>query len=184
MGTLFAVEYLSLDGVMEEPRWSGPWFDDEVARFQFDNLIESDSLLLGRVTYEGFKRQAWPSMTDAQGFADRMNEIPKHVASRTLGQDDLAWTGSTLLPAADAIGAVRELRATEGNGLQVWGSASLAAQLIAHDLVDEYVVMIEPVLVGGGKRIFPDDGQARPMELVKAITTGTGVQVCTYRPAR
>ena len=113
-----------------------------------------------------------------------MNEIPKYVASRTLSQDDLTWSGSTLLAADDAIGAVRELRARDGTGLQVMGSASLAAQLVEHDLVDEYRLMIEPILLGGGKRIFPEDGRARPLELVSTTTASTGVLVCTYRPAR
>ncbi len=112
-----------------------------------------------------------------------MNEIPKYVASRTLRQDELTWPNSTLLAPDDAIGAIRELRARDGKGLQVMGSASLSAQLVAHDLVDEYRMMIEPVLLGGGKRIFPDDGSARPLELVSTTTAGTGVLVCTYRPA-
>jgi dihydrofolate reductase len=88
-----------------------------------------------------------------------------------------------LLAADDAIGAVRELRARDGQGLQVMGSASLAAQLVEHDLVDEYVLMVEPILLGGGKRIFPDDGRARPLELVFATTASTGVLVCIFRPA-
>lgn len=79
---------------------------------------------------------------------------------------------------------MRELRAREGTGLQVWGSASLAAQLAEHDLVDEYLLMIEPILLGGGKRVFPEDGRARRLELVSTTTTGTGVLICTYRPAR
>jgi dihydrofolate reductase len=112
-----------------------------------------------------------------------MNEIPKYVASRTLTEGDLDWSGSTLLPADDAIGAVRELRMRDGQGLQVLGSPSLARQLIEHDLVDEYNLMIEPVLLGGGKRLFPDDGSARPLELVSTTTAATGVLVCTYRPA-
>jgi dihydrofolate reductase len=112
-----------------------------------------------------------------------MNEIPKYVASRTLTQEDLTWSGSTLLPAEDAIGAVRELRARDGKALQVWGSSSLAAQLIENDLVDEYRLMVEPILLGGGKRLFPDDGQVRPLELVSTTTAKTGVLVCTYRPA-
>src|ERR1700730_210161 len=129
---------------------------------------------------------AWPSRA-GDPFADRMNEIPKYVASRTLTQDDLTWPGSTLLPAGDAIGAIRRPRAGEGSqdgrAIQVMGSASLAAQLIEHDLVDEFRLMIEPILLGGGKRGFPVDGQARPLELVSTTTTGTGVLICTYRPA-
>ena len=113
-----------------------------------------------------------------------MNEIPKYVASRTLSQDDLTWSNSKLLDADDAVGAVRELRARDGKGLQVWGSPSLAAQLVEGDLVDEYVLMIEPILLGGGKRVFPEDGRARPLELVSTVAASTGVLICTYRPAR
>ena len=125
---------------------------------------------------------AWPERA-GDPFADLMNEIPKYVASRTLGEDDLTWSGSTLLPADDAIGAVRELRERDGQGLQVMGSASFATQLVEHDLVDEYVLMIEPILLGGGKRIFPEDSHARPLELVSTTTASTGVLICTYRPA-
>src|SRR5688500_18702515 len=107
-----------------------------------------------------------------------MNSLPKYVASRTLAEDDLTWSGSRLLPAEDAIGAVRELRAQEGRAMQVMGSASLARQLVEHDLVDEYRLMIEPILLGGGKRTFPDDGHARPLELVSATPAGTGVLIC------
>ncbi len=133
-------------------------------------MAMTEALLFGRRTWQGMAA-AWPGRA-GDPFADRMNEIPKYVASRTLSQDDLTWSGSTLLPADDAIGAVRDLRARDGKALQVWGSASLAAQLIEHDLVDEYRLMIEPVLLGGGKRVFPDDGQARPLELVSTTTAG------------
>lgn len=107
------------------------------------------------------------------------------MASRTLSEGDLTWPGSTLLPASDAtgaIGAIRELRAREGSVIQVMGSASLAAQLVEHDLVDEYRLMIEPILLGGGKRVFPGDGKARTLELVSTAATGTSVLICTCRP--
>jgi dihydrofolate reductase len=113
-----------------------------------------------------------------------MNAIPKYVASRTLTQDDLTWEGSILLPGGDAIAAIRDLRAREGRGLQIWGSSELARQLVEKDLVDEFVLMIEPVLLGGGKRLFPTDGRSRPLELVSTTTTGTGVLVCTYKPVQ
>jgi dihydrofolate reductase len=113
-----------------------------------------------------------------------MNEIPKYVASRTLTGADLSWNNSTLLPADDAIGAIRALRARPGDDIQMWGSASLARTLIAEDLVDEYRLMIEPILLGGGKRLFPDDARSRPLELVATTTSGTGVHICTYRPVR
>ena len=121
-------------------------------------MATTEALLFGRRTWQTMEA-AWPGRAGDR-FADRMNQIPKYVASRTLTQDDLSWSNSTLLPADDVLGAVRELRAQQGGGLQVMGSASLAAQLIQHDLVDEYQLMIEPVLLGGGKRVFPDDGKA------------------------
>ncbi|MGB9227177.1 dihydrofolate reductase family protein [Mycobacterium sp.] len=148
-------------------------------------MAGTEALLFGRRTWQTvifLAAAAWPSRA-GDPFADRMNEIPKYVASRTLAQDDLTWPGSTLLPAGDAIGAVGDLRAKEGSAIQVMGSASLAALLIEHDLVDEYRLMIEPILLGGGKRIFPDSGQARALELVSATPTGTGVLICTYRRA-
>jgi dihydrofolate reductase len=144
-------------------------------------MATTEALLFGRRTWQTMAA-AWPGRA-GDPFADLMNEIPKYVASRTLTQDDLAWSGSTLLPADDAICAVRELRARDGKGLQIMGSPSLAAQLIEHDLVDEYRLMIEPILLGGGKRMFPDGGRARPLELVSTSTAGTGVLICTYRPA-
>jgi dihydrofolate reductase len=189
-------DFMSLDGVVQAPGgpeedtdggfahggWSMPYFDPEAMGAAIDEVMgRTEALLFGRRTWQGMAA-AWPGRA-GDPFADRMNEIRKYVASRTLTQDDLTWSGSTLLPAEDAIGAVRELRARVGGGLQVWGSASLAAQLIEHDLVDEYLLMIEPVVLGGGKRVFPDEGQARPLELVSARTAGTGVLICTYRPA-
>jgi dihydrofolate reductase len=123
---------------------------------------------------------AWPNR--AGPYADRMNGLPKYVASRTLSEGDMTWN-STLLPADDAIGAVRELREREGAGVQIWGSASLAAQLIEHSLIDEYLLIVSPILVGGGKRIFPEDGQARTLELVSTTTGDTGVLICQYRSA-
>lgn len=189
-------DFMSLDGVVQAPGgreedtdggfvhggWSGEYFDPEAMGPLLDEVMDrTEALLFGRRTWQGMAA-AWPDRAGDQ-FADRMNEIPKYVASRTLSQEDLTWSGSTLLPADDAIGAVRELREREGKGLQVWGSAALAAQLVAHDLVDEYVLMIEPVLLGGGKRVFRDDGQARPLELVSTTTASTGVLICVYRPA-
>ncbi|MGH3787123.1 MAG: dihydrofolate reductase family protein [Pseudonocardiaceae bacterium] len=189
-------EFMSLDGVVQAPGgreedtdggfahggWSMPYFDPQTMGSAIDEVLAAtEALLFGRRTWQAMAA-AWPGRA-GDPFADRMNEIPKYVASRTLTPDDLAWFGSTLLPADDAIGAVRELRARDGKALQVMGSASLAAQLIEHDLIDEYRLMIEPILLGGGKRVFPDGGAARPLELVSTTTTGTDVLICTYRPA-
>jgi dihydrofolate reductase len=189
-------DFISLDGVVQAPGgqgedddggfrhggWSHPYFDPGTMGPAIDEIMAAtEALLFGRRTWQ-LMATAWPAR-GGDPFADRMNEIPKYVASRTLTQHDLTWPGSTLLPAEDAIGAVRELRARDGKALQVMGSASLAAQLITHGLVDEYRLMIEPILLGGGKRLFPDDGSARALELVSATTTATGVLICTYRPA-
>jgi dihydrofolate reductase len=189
-------DFMSLDGVVQAPGgreedtdggftqggWSMPYFDPEVMGSVIAEVMATtEALVFGRRTWQTMAA-AWPGRA-GDPFADRMNEIPKYVASRTLTQDDLTWSGSTLLPADDAIGAVRELRARHGKGLQVMGSPSLAAQLIEHDLIDEYRLMIEPILLGGGKRVFPQDRRARPLELVSTTTAGTGVLICTYRPA-
>jgi dihydrofolate reductase len=193
---IILTDFMSLDGVVQAPGgpdedtdgrfahggWSMKYFDPDVMGPVVSELIDrSDALLFGRRTWQGMAA-AWPGRA-GDPYADRMNAIPKYVASRTLSEDDLTWSGSTLLPADDAIGAIRELRAREGKGLQIWGSTSLAAQLVEHDLVDEYVLMIEPILLGGGKRVFPEDGRARPLELVSTTTAGTGVLICSYRPA-
>jgi dihydrofolate reductase len=188
-------DFISLDGVVQAPGgpeedtdggfrhggWSMPYFDPNTMGPAVEEIMAAtEALIFGRRTWQAMAA-AWPARA-GDPFADRMNEIPKYVASRTLTQQDLTWPGSTLLPAEDAIGAVRELRGRDGKALQVMGSASLAAQLIAHGLVDEYRLMIEPILLGGGKRLFPDDGCARGLELVSATPTATGVLICTYRP--
>lgn len=192
-------DFMSLDGVVQAPGgpgedtdggfahggWSAPYFDLEVMGPAIDDLLEgTDALLFGRRTWQGMAA-AWPDRA-GDPFADRMNAIRKHVASRTLTEADLTWSGSQLLPLdgdGSAIPAIRELRAQDGRGLQVWGSSQLARQLVEHDLVDEYRLFVEPILLGGGKRVFPDDGRARPLELVSVTPAATGVLVCTYRPA-
>jgi dihydrofolate reductase len=188
-------DFVSLDGVAQAPGgaeedteggfahggWSGPFFDvDTMGAAVGESMSTTDALLFGRRTWQSMAA-AWPARA-GDPFADRMNEITKYVVSRTLTQDQLDWPNSTLLPAADVLGAVRRLRAQEGRDLQVMGSLTLARTLISHDLVDEYRLMIEPIMLGGGKRLFPDDGQARRLQLVASTTSSTGVHVCTYRP--
>jgi dihydrofolate reductase len=190
-------DFMSIDGVVQAPGgkqedtdggfdhggWSMPYFDrDAMGAAVGEVMAATEALLFGRRTWQTMAA-AWPGRA-GDPFADSMNAIPKYVASRTLSEDQLTWSNSTLLPADDAIGAIRELRERDGGGIQVMGSPSLARQLVEHDLVDEYRLMIEPILLGGGKRLFPDDGQARPLELVSATTASTGVLICAYRPAR
>jgi dihydrofolate reductase len=189
-------EFMSLDGVVQAPGgseedtdggfahggWSMPFFDPATMGPAIDEVMQAtEALLFGRRTWQ-VMAGAWPGRA-GDPFADRMNEIRKYVASRTLSEGDLGWTNSKLLPADDVIGAVQRLRDENGGDIQVMGSASLARELIANGLVDEYRLMIEPIVLGGGKRLFPDDGRSRTLELVSTSTSGTGVHICTYRPA-
>jgi dihydrofolate reductase len=189
-------EFMSLDGVVQAPGgpeedteggfahggWSMPYFDPEVmGPFIAEGMDSAKALLFGRRTWQGMA-EAWPERA-GDPYADQMNSIKKYVASTTLGPDDLTWNNSTLLSREDAASDIDALRRGGGDGdLLVWGSVSLVQTLLARELVDELNLMIEPLLLGGGKRIFPEDGAARPMELVKCVTAGTGVLLCTYHP--
>jgi dihydrofolate reductase len=190
-------DFMSLDGVVQAPGgaeedtdgnfahggWSHPYFDAVTMGAAIGGVMENaEALLFGRRTWQSMAA-AWPGRA-GDVFADQMNAIPKYVASTTLSQDDLFWSNSTLLPPHDALGEVRRLRESEGGDLVVMGSPTFARALTENGLVDEYLLMIEPILIGGGKRLFPDDGTARPMELVSSTTSSTGVLVCTYRPVR
>jgi dihydrofolate reductase len=179
MGKIFAVEYVTLDGVFEEPGiWSGPYFDEELVRFQQDNLAECDGLLLGRVTYEGFAK-AWPAMEAETGdFGVRMNSIPKWVASTTLTEP--TWNASVVdgdVPTA--VAALKERDLT----LMVAGSATLVETLRANSLIDEYRLMIYPIVAGSGRRLIGDSAAPGQLKLTDATTTGSGVIIARYVPA-
>lgn len=188
-------EFISLDGVVQAPGgaeedtdggfrhggWSMPYFDPEVmGPIISDGMNTAEALLFGRRTWQGMAA-AWPERA-GDPYADKMNAIKKYVASRTLNKSDLTWNTELLSP-DNAVGDIAKLRTQDGGDLITWGSVSLAKRLLAEGLVDELNLMIEPILLGGGKRIFPEDGTARPMQLVKSVTAGTGVQICTYHPA-
>lgn len=177
MGRIVAVEYLTLDGVMEEPTWSGPYFNEEVQDFQYDNLFGSDALLLGRVTYEGFK-SAWPSMTDERGFAERMNNLPKYVSTSTLTEPE--WNAT--LMAGDPAEAVARLRREFDGTLLVNGSGRLFLALHGAGLIDEYRFMYFPIVRGHGLRLFPEGSAAAGLVLVKSQITRSGVALLTYQP--
>ncbi|MCU7820624.1 dihydrofolate reductase family protein [Kitasatospora sp. DSM 101779] len=188
-------EFMSLDGVVQAPGgpqedtdggfahggWSHPFFDPEVVGGAFDGALSTaDALLFGRRTWQTMAA-AWPDRA-GDPFADRMNAIPKYVVSTTLGGSDLTWANTTLLPGAEAVSRIAGLHKAEGGDLLVMGSPTLARTLIAEGLVDELKLIVMPVLLGGGKSIFPADGAKRTLELVSTVTSGTGVNVCTYRP--
>ena len=143
------------------------------------SCLASDALLFGRRTWQTMAT-AWPERA-GDPFADKMNAIPKYVVSKTLRDDELTWNNTTRIPGDEAIARIRTLRDTNGGNVLVMGSPTLVRALLRGGLVDELRLMIEPVILGGGKTIFPDDGALRTLELVSTVTSGTGVQVCTYR---
>jgi dihydrofolate reductase len=188
-------EFMSLDGVVQAPGgaeedtdggfahggWSVPYFDPEVMGAAVGaGMDTADALLFGRRTWQGMAA-AWPGRA-GDPYADQMNAIEKYVASRTLTPDDLTWN-TTLLSPEHAVADIAALREQEGRDVVMWGSVSLVKALLGEGLIDQLNLMIEPIILGGGKRIFPEDGNARPLRLVDCVTTSTGVQVCTYRPA-
>ncbi|MET9888571.1 dihydrofolate reductase family protein [Streptomyces sp. NPDC006430] len=192
---IVVTEFMSLDGVVQAPGgpeedtdggfthggWSHPFFDPEVVGGAFaDALEKAEALLFGRRTWQAMAA-AWPERA-GDPFADRMNAIPKHVVSQTLGEDELTWSNTTLVPGDKAIAGIRELHEREGGDLVVMGSPTLVRTLLREGLVDELRLIVMPVLLGGGKTIFPDDAARRTLELVSAVTSPAGVQVCTYRP--
>ena len=157
------------------------FFDPEVMGGAIgEGFATTEALLFGRRTWK-VMAAAWPERAGDE-FADAMNAIEKHVVSSTLTQDDLTWPNTNLIPADGTLDAIRALKSREGGDLQVMGSLTLARALIEADLVDEINVMIEPVTLGGGKRLFPDDGRARPMRLVSHTLASTGVQICKFQP--
>ena len=177
MGKLFAVEYVTLDGVFEEPAWSGPYFNDELSSWQNDNLIESDALLLGRRTYEGFSA-AWPERDGA--FADKFNAMPKYVVSSTL--TDPAWNNTHVERGVDD---VAKLVDGAGGPLLVAGSGTLVHGLYDAGLVDEWRLMVFPVVLGSGRRLFPSDALDKTkLQLVDTTTYANGVQLQIFRSAR
>jgi dihydrofolate reductase len=185
---LVVTEFVTVDGVMEDPGgaegfehggWSMRFFDEEIAKFKLDELLATDALLLGRVTYEGFAA-AWPSRTDDAGFADRMNSLPKFVVSTTLNQAD--WNNSTLIK-GNVAEEVSKLKEQPGQDLVVHGSGELVQTLMQHDLVDEYRLMIQPIVLGSGKRLFREGSETSVLRLADTKTFGPGVVVLFYQRA-
>jgi len=170
--------YVALDGVVENPAWTGPFWDDELATLQADYLFSSDALVLGRVTYQGFAG-AWPTMTDTGDFGVKMNTMPKFVASRTLQSAE--WNATIL--AGDAAQAVAQLKDQPGQDLLIYGSGTLVDDLTRHGLIDEYRLMLHPVVVGTGARLFNPPLPQLTLRLAETRTTSTGVVVLTYTRA-
>jgi dihydrofolate reductase len=193
MRKVIVSEFMSLDGVIQAPGDAGEYDrgawsflvdrGSEGDQFKDDELAAADALLLGRVTYEGFAAN-WPQLEEHTGeYGARMNGYPKHVASRTL-QEPLEWNNSTLIE-GDVAEEVSNLKQQDGKDILVFGSGELARTLMEHDLVDEYRLMVFPIVVGKGKRLFGDTEETKVMDLVDTKPVGPdGVLILTYRPAR
>jgi dihydrofolate reductase len=187
MGRIVVTEFVSLDGVMEDPGGSedfeyGGWsFEfsrgDEGDKFKLDEALDSEALLLGRVTYEDFAA-AWPSR-DGE-FADKFNSMPKYVVSSTL--EDPEWNNSTVIK-GNLVEEVSKLKQESDGDIVVHGSAQLVQALIEQGLVDELRLMVFPVVLGKGKRVFGDTSDKKPLRLADSKTVGDGVAILVYQPA-
>jgi dihydrofolate reductase len=176
MARLAATLFVTLDGVVESPeKWSFPYWNDEIGKFKHEETFASDALLLGRVTYEGFAA-AWPSRKDPEGFADRFNSMPKYVASRTLKK--LEWNNSHLIK-GDLAAGVRRLKDKPGQDIVIHGSPGLIHSLTPHDLIDEYRLLLFPLVLGHGKRLF-DEASRGNLKLVESKSFDTGVIKLVY----
>jgi len=188
MGRIVATEFVSLDGVMEDPggaedfKYGGWSFEfnrgDDGDRFKLDETFDADALLLGRVTYEGFA-DAWP--TREGEFADKFNSMPKYVVSSTLS--DPEWNNSTVLE-GDLAEAVTKLKGSHDGDIYVHGSAQLVQWLLENDLLDQLNLMIFPVVLGTGKRVFGETSDKKALKLTDSKTVGDGVSILVYEPAR
>lgn len=189
MGKLVVSEFITLDGVIEDPGgaegspyggWGMRFPAPDSERYKFDELLASDVQLLGRKTYDGFS-VAWPAMADQAGeFGERMNGMPKVVVSKTL--TDPTWTNTTVV-SGDVPGAVARLKEQYTGDVLVAGSATLVGYLRRHDLVDEYRLIVNPILVGGGKRLFTDADGTSDLQLVESRKLGPDVLLVVYRQA-
>jgi dihydrofolate reductase len=187
MGRIVVTEFVSLDGVMEDPggaegfKYGGWSFEisrgDEGDKFKLDEALSSDALLLGRVTYEGFAA-AWPSR-DGE-FADKFNTMPKYVVSSTLENPE--WNNSTVVK-GDVAEEVGKLKQTQEGDIVVHGSARLVQTLLERDLVDELRLMVYPVVLGSGKRLFGETSNKKPLRLADSKTVGDGVVILVFEPA-
>src|SRR5437868_629969 len=187
MGKIIVTEFVSLDGVIEDPggaedfKYGGWTFEidrgDEGNKFKLDETMEADALLLGRKTYEGFAA-AWPSREGE--FADKFNNMPKYVVSSTLDKPE--WNNTTVLK-GDVVEEVAKLKREQDGNIGVHGSRQLAQTLIDNDLVDELRLMVFPVVLGSGKRLFAETKDKKRLQLIESRTVGDGVAILIYRPA-
>ena len=168
---------MSLDGVMENPSWTAPYWNDQIAKFKLDELLASDALLLGRVTYQGFA-EAWPARTDEAGFAQRMNSLPKYVVSTTLQTAE--WNNSAIIK-DNVAEEIAKLKQQPGQNILIGGSCALTQSLMQQNLIDQYQLLVYPVVLGTGKRLF-QEGSTAKLKLVESKSF-SDVVLLTYQPA-
>lgn len=170
-------EFITLDGVIEDPRWTFQFGGEEQDHYKFNEMKEADALLLGRVTYEGFA-VAWPNMIEETGeYGQWMNGYPKHVVSESL--DQLEWNNSSLIN-GDLTEEVSKLKAQPGKDILIFGSGTLVKSLMKLGLIDEYRLMIFPIVVGKGQRLFEEGLEQTELKLAESKTFKSGVVVLTY----
>jgi dihydrofolate reductase len=179
MRKIIAYEYLTLDDVMEAPeKWQFPYLSDDVAESIKAQILDADAILLGRVTYEIFAA-SWPSRTNNEfGVADKLNSAPKYVVSTTLEKAD--WNNTTLIK-GNVAAEISKLKQQPGGNIVIVGSGQLLDALMRHDLIDEYRLMLHPVVLGSGKRLFAD-GVLAALQLVEAKPFSSGVLLLRYQP--
>jgi dihydrofolate reductase len=178
---LVAVDLVSVDGVMESPEeWAFSYSNDEMEEANASEMAASDAMLLGRVTYEALAA-FWPNQPGGTQMVDYINSVPKHVVSATL-EEPLGWNNSTLIK-GDVAEGVAELKRRPGKDITIIGSGALVRSLLREGLIDEFRLMVHPIVVGSGKRLFDDGLDRKTLELVDSRTFGTGVLYLTYRPA-
>jgi dihydrofolate reductase len=182
MRKVVAAEFLSLDGVMESPdKWHFPYFNEEMGQAVEEGFAASDAMLMGRVNYEEWAAY-WPQQDPEENpFAATMNGRQKYVVSTTL-EEPLEWSNSTLIK-ENVAEEIERLKKGPGKDIVISGSATLVRSLLQYGLLDELKLMVHPILVGGGKRLFEDGGEQKALELVESKTFETGVLYLTYRPA-
>jgi dihydrofolate reductase len=177
--------FVSLDGVMEDPggseksvhgAWTFPYWNDEIGKAKFDELFASDALLLGRVTYEGFAA-AWPSQKDDSGFADRMNSLPKYVVSGTM--KEAKWNNTNIIKGNIPV-EVAKLKEKPGQDILIGGSRTLVRTLMQHDLIDMYRLLVYPIVLGSGKRLFEEGSHAK-LNLVECKHFSSDVVLLEYQ---
>lgn len=177
MRKVVVTEFMTLDGVIESPSWSAPYWNDEIAQFKAEETLASDALLLGRVTYEMFA-SAWPQSKDEGAVF--MNSVRKYVVTSTL--NSLSWNNSVAIK-SNVVEEIRQLKQQDGKNLLVYGSGKLVQTLIAHDLIDSYRFLIYPVVQGKGQRFISDAVQAT-LKLVESKTYSSGAIGLVYEPVR